>query len=163
MAEHRRVEPRQIVGTGMASDPERFRSVDEEKERRARAWRDPPEKGFGAVLEEAPARGELEDEPAEGQPGRRAPRGRRDPRDEKPPSEAAALSTAALAGSDGDAAQERDGPPTPEVKARTPARSLPRVPPDPRERLLREQLRASARASPSRSTDTPPTGKTRKP
>lgn len=61
MADHRRVEPRQIAGTGMATDPERIQQVADDAERRARAWRPPPEAGFGDILGRAPARGELAD------------------------------------------------------------------------------------------------------
>jgi hypothetical protein len=61
MADHRRVEPRHIVGTGMATDPERIQQVADEAERRARAWRPPPEAAFDEVLGRAPARGELAD------------------------------------------------------------------------------------------------------
>lgn len=52
--DHRRVEPRGIVGTGMLTDPERIAALEREAARRERAWRDAPERGFGAVLEEAP-------------------------------------------------------------------------------------------------------------
>jgi len=56
MAEdHRRVEPRQIVGTGMATDPDRIVRVQQDAERTARAWRDAPEESFGDVLQRAPA------------------------------------------------------------------------------------------------------------
>jgi hypothetical protein len=58
MAEHRRVEPRGIIGTGMATDPERLRTIEEEHERHRRAWRNAPEiegrPTFGDVLSVTP-------------------------------------------------------------------------------------------------------------
>ncbi len=55
MAEdHRRVEPRQIVGTGMATDPSRIEDIEREAERKKRAWRNAPEQAFGDVLSRAP-------------------------------------------------------------------------------------------------------------
>ncbi|MBI5494642.1 MAG: hypothetical protein HY904_06400 [Deltaproteobacteria bacterium] len=54
MAEtHRRVEPRSIVGTGMATDPERLRDIEQ---RQARMERDHalPKRKFGEVITEAP-------------------------------------------------------------------------------------------------------------
>jgi hypothetical protein len=54
--EHRRVEPNSIVGTGMRTDPEHIREVAEERERVLRQRREKPKKGFGDVLQDAPAR-----------------------------------------------------------------------------------------------------------
>ncbi len=63
--EHRRVEPRSIVGTGMLTDPERIEALQHENERLERTWRERPKKGFGEVLSETPARQEDEDAPAQ--------------------------------------------------------------------------------------------------
>src|SRR5687768_484961 len=62
MAQHRRVEPRGIIGTGMATDADKIRDIEHEQEKRVRTWHDAPERGFGDVLAEAPAKGELEDD-----------------------------------------------------------------------------------------------------
>lgn len=170
MAEHRRVEPRGIVGTGMATDPERIREVEDEHERRARVWRAPPERGFGDVLAEAPPRGRLEDD-ADGGDERRRRR----------PSGQANAAAQADAGAP---AQAGEGPTSPAPAAGTPpakqatppaavagqrgkpitSKPLPRVLPDPREILLRKQLDApkpQARTPPT--ADTQPASKTRKP
>jgi hypothetical protein len=61
MSEHRRVEPRTIAGTGMATDPERIHAVAAEAERHARAWRPVRDAAFDDVLERAPPKGELAD------------------------------------------------------------------------------------------------------
>lgn len=62
MAEdHRRIESRSIVGTGMATDPERLEQIENEAARRERAWRDQPPEAFGAILGRAPPRGDLAD------------------------------------------------------------------------------------------------------
>jgi hypothetical protein len=53
---HKRVEPRNIVGTGMATDAERVQSLEDEVARRERAWRNAPERGFGEVLSETPGK-----------------------------------------------------------------------------------------------------------
>jgi hypothetical protein len=144
MAQHRRVEPRGvIVGTGMLSDVDRIRDVEAEKERKERAWRNAPEKGFGDVLAEAPPKGELEDEPHD------------DPRKKKPPADAAPAPPAASA-----AAPAPVEMPSAGAKANVKGRKdLPKVPRDPRERLLREQLaKAQARPQGTTTNDTPPTG-----
>jgi hypothetical protein len=60
--DHRRVEPRSIVGTGMLTDPERIETLQQEHERLERTWRERPKKRFGEVLSETPARQEDEDE-----------------------------------------------------------------------------------------------------
>jgi hypothetical protein len=60
--DHRRVEPRGIVGTGMATDPERIQDVQDEYDRHLRSWRDAPKKSFGQVLEEGPQPDESERE-----------------------------------------------------------------------------------------------------
>lgn len=148
MAQHRRVEPRGIVGTGMASDVDRIRDVEAEKERKERAWRNAPERGFGDVLTTAPAKGELEEEEHD------------DPRKKRPPPEPVAnapapvdLATAALA-------QEGKAPPAPTAKGVKGNKLLPRTVPDPRERMLRAQLEKN-QASPhgqASTGDTPPTG-----
>ena len=63
MVEHRRVEPRTVIaGTGMASDPERVRTIEDEAARRQRGWHGPPAKGFDEVLDDTPAKAqELEE------------------------------------------------------------------------------------------------------
>lgn len=139
MAQHRRVEPRGIIGTGMAADVDRIRDVEAEAERKRRAWRNAPEKGFGDVLADAPAKAELEEEE------------RDDPRKKKPAPE---LPAAAPAPVDMASAALADTPAGKGAKE-----ALPKVPRDPRERLLREQL-AKNLAAPkgSTSSDTPPTG-----
>jgi hypothetical protein len=141
MAEHRRVEPRNIVGTGMTADPERIRDIEDEHERRARAWREAPERGFGDVLEKAPAKGELIDEDAE------------DPRKRK------RKDVTAAPGEPSAPAPVQLDAPAPASAAPAPSKPLPRVPPDPRERALRAKL-AQNLAQPKLATsgDTPPTG-----
>lgn len=165
MAEHRRVEPRGIVGTGMATDPERIRDVEDEHERRARAWRSPPERGFGDVLAEAPARGALEDDATDDREGQRQ-RGRRSPASAS--ADAAAGDEEGERAGDGAAAGATGkGSPSASSSSRSSSASskpLPRVPPDPREAMLRRQLEAPPRGRGSaRSAETPPTGKARKP
>ena len=64
--QHRRVEPRYIVGTGMATDPERIDRIKHDVDRRERDTRQQPVEGFGDVLGRAPPRGELADEPSAG-------------------------------------------------------------------------------------------------
>jgi hypothetical protein len=152
MAQHRRVEPRGIIGTGMAADVDRIRDVEADKERKERAWRDPPERGFGDVLATAPAKAELEDEPQDDPRKRRAP---------KPPEGAPAaveMAGAALAAP----APVDTGPSTSAklgARGAQSAQELPKVAPDPRERLLRAQLaRNLARPKGGGSSDTPPTG-----
>ncbi len=49
---HRRVERRSIIGTGMATDEERIREIEEEAARRERAERKAPKAKFGQVLKE---------------------------------------------------------------------------------------------------------------
>jgi hypothetical protein len=162
MAEHRRVESRGIVGTGMTTDPDRIREVEEDAERKKRSWRNAPEKGFGDVLEKAPPKGELADEESE------------DPRKKKkpePPSAApseAALADAALGGSAPASstpapvalADATSGAPEKSAKA-----ALPRVPKDPREAMLRKLLEANKNKPPNAfDVNTPPTGsRSRKP
>ena len=153
MAEHRRVESRGvIVGTGMLSDVDRIRDVEADKERKERAWRNAPERGFGDVLSTAPAKAELEEEEHD------------DPRKKRPPPELPAnapapvdMATSSLT----DVAKEA----TKDAKQRAASKpgkgdpSLPKFAPDPRERMLRAQL-AKNLAAPkgSSSVDTPPTG-----
>ena len=64
--QHRRVEPRYIVGTGMATDPERIDRIQHDVDRRERDTREQPVEGFSDVLGRAPPRGELADEPSAG-------------------------------------------------------------------------------------------------
>lgn len=147
MADHRRVEARGIIGTGMANDVDRLRDIEADQERKQRAWRSAPEKGFGEVLTDAPAKGELEDDSAD------------DPRKKRaaPPASASSPSPSPSPLS-----------PNPIVAAGAPAPlgkpELPKVAPDPRERMLREQLAKSlAKPKPRAVIDTPPTGSHRKP
>jgi hypothetical protein len=56
MAEdHRRVESRSIIGTGMATDPERIQEVQDNYDRRMRTDADAPKRSFDQVMEEGPA------------------------------------------------------------------------------------------------------------
>jgi hypothetical protein len=150
MAQHRRVEPRGIIGTGMAADAERIRDVEHDQERKQRAWRNAPEKGFGDVLATAPAKAELEDEPHD------------DPRKKKPAPTApeGAPAPVEMASSALGAAAPPAGPAAPAAPAADAgAKSLPKVPRDPRERMLREQLAKNQAAPRGKTTnDTPPTG-----
>lgn len=153
MAEHRRVEPRLgLAGTGMAADVESVEQLEGKYQRRARAWREAPEKSFGAVLDDADAQGELADEDH--------PDPRRRP--SRPPE---APSEAQMAAAANEAPIKSDAP------TQAPARNGPRVPPDPRAALLHKLLatgtnkpapRRSATPEPARiasaTTDTPPTG-----
>ena len=52
--DHRRVEPRSIIGTGMATDPDRIREIDADQARRERSGDGPPKRSFATVLEEEP-------------------------------------------------------------------------------------------------------------
>jgi hypothetical protein len=123
MAEHRRVEARTVIaGTGMASDVDRLRDIEADTQRKQRMWRDAPDKDFGEVLSDAPVKGELEEQEPVDQRKRR----QRDPRE-------AALSAASSAALVGAAVVEG-------ARADKGAPDLPRVPPDPRERVLRAQL-----------------------
>lgn len=136
MAEdHRRVEPRAIiVGTGMVNDPERLERIEEDRARRERAWRERPEVSFGAVLQQAPAKGALEDEvppPTTSTPATMEP---------TPPPSSTSTS--------------------PEAKKAPSSKPKPSLP-DPREKLLRQklsQLEKAAPKTPLLSTETPPTG-----
>jgi hypothetical protein len=126
MAEHRRVEPRSgLAGTGMATDVERLRDIESDYQRRERAWREGPERGFGEVLEDAPAHGELEDE-EHPDPRRRPQRPDGAPR-EVEMAKAAASERAATG------APDKPAPRLP-----------PRLPPDPRAAALHRQLQQRA-------------------
>lgn len=131
MAEdHRRVEPRSIIGTGMSTDPERVEALLHERERRERGWRHPPEKGFGAVLEETPAAHQLDEERA----------------DERRPH-----SASGARGRTSEAPRDDDGDPSVSAgdaaeKAEKAEKTLPRVPPDPRMQRL-QQWQAPARGT----------------
>jgi hypothetical protein len=146
MAEdHRRVEARQIVGTGMATDAERITQVADEAARRERAWRNVPELSFGEVLVHTPARavggGDNEER------DERDERGRRDPRDQRADARDASASDRA--------------PDTAEPRASTSTKAPPRPPlrpalraPDPRARLLHAQLAARTPAPTTKQTPT---------
>lgn len=124
----------------MANDVERLRDIEADKARKERAWRKPPEQGFADVLTQAPAQGALEDESPD------------DPRKKKPPHAVAlsASSAAAMPGAAVSPAAIAPAQPKPEV---------PRVPPDPRERLLRAQVARDLASSRATATlDTPATG-----
>lgn len=135
--EHRRVEPNSIVGTGMRTDPERIREVEDEQERILRRRREKPRRGFGDVLESAPAwHGDEEEE----EPARRA----------SPAAEAAELEPESDA-DDAAAAEERGSAPAPVALDAEPAeKALPRVPPDPRVAQLNRMLDGGQRPSTSR-------------
>ena len=160
MAEdHRRVEPRSIVGTGMATDPERVEQVADEAARRERANRAPPAQSFRDVLVSAPARGEFEDAPG------------RDPR-RKPDSERKDVSEATSTTETSTPSMPTLTPAAPAATSTAPAPALaasskPRPSlPDPRERLLREKLARSQAAAakaivPDPPGVTPPTGSSR--
>lgn len=120
--DHRRVEARSIVGTGMATDPERLQRIEDEAARRERAWRDAPAEGFGSVLGATPARGQMADATTP-DPRRRVEVPAAEVEIEAAPTEASTSTSPARP------------PPA------RPARQSPRAP-DPRERLLREQLAA---------------------
>ncbi len=170
MAEHRRVESRTaLAGTGMATDVDRVQDLEGEYDRRARAWRDAPVRGFGEVLDEAPPKGELEE--GEHPDPRRRPK--------RPPDAPAEVEMAKAAAS---APAEVPSAPAP---ARATSRSGPRLPPDPRAAALHQKLRKKVLGEPLRPPqvsggktpepariaatpgDTPPTGnpgqRTRKP
>lgn len=148
MAEdHRRVEPRSIVGTGMATDPERLDQIRDDAARRERASR-PHELVFGAVLQTAPARGSLEDA--------------FEPDARKQPAADAATEGTDAADSTATAAPDASSSTTP---AKKPLSSKPKPSlPDPRERLLRARMAAlegAAKKMEPLSSETPPTGNSR--
>lgn len=127
----------------MLSDVDRIRDVEAEKERKERAWRNAPERAFGQVLESAPAKAELEEEEHD------------DPRKKKPAPELPAGAPAPVDMANAALTDAKPSTSSSNVKGR---KDLPRVPRDPRERMLREQL-AKNHASPKvTSSDTPPTG-----
>jgi hypothetical protein len=138
--DHRRVEPRQIVGSGMATDPERIERITDDAARRERAWRPSPATSFGAVLQHTPARSDPAHDEA------------RHPSD-RPDAEPGFAN-------DGErSTSEPEVRVTPKPTAK-PARRLLRATvrgPDPRERLLHAQLeaRAATERSASRSNATP--------
>lgn len=143
MAEdHRRVEPRSIVGTGMVNDPERLEKIGEEAARRERASRGAPEQTFGAVLEHAPAKGALIDDVEP------------DPKKKKQPTTPEEQQQ-----------QQAEQKPEQKAEAKKPTSSTPRPSlPDPREKLLRQKLQALenvAAKKPLLSSETPPTGNSR--
>lgn len=150
MAQHRRVEARiGIIGTGMASDVERLRDVEADQERKERAWRAAPEKGFGEVLTEAPAKGELENEtPDDPRKRKKAPTL---PEGASSSSSSSETANAAVAGERSAAVLDQRALPA--------KLALPKVAPDPRERMLREKLASSLRSPKVQApVDTPPTG-----
>lgn len=126
--EHRRVEPRGVVGSGMLTDPERIEQLEHERDRLERTWRDAPKRRFGEVLTEAPARASRddEDEPP-------ADRRRRPPRQA---GEEAPLSEGERADAAADAPAPVEG-----IANETP---LPRVPPDPRMARLHAMVATGA-------------------
>jgi len=140
--DHRRVETRQIVGSGMATDPERIEQVRHDAERRERDTREQPAEAFGDVLGRAPARADLAD--ASGTRPRPGP--------------PAAASAALPAGG----ASSGPTPDSPQPPRRPPERTTPRAP-DPRAKLLHAQLsqRSPSRPAPPVATTgddaTPPT------
>jgi hypothetical protein len=125
--DHRRVEPRSIVGTGMATQPDRIAHIEDEAARRERAWREAPEERFGDVLGRAPARGDMLDADV---PDRR----RRAQATEAP------TSSTPLAAASATPAQPEPPRPT---------RLTPRAP-DPREQQLRAVLAARQPPAPAK-------------
>lgn len=125
--EHRRVEPRSIVGTGMLTDPDRIEALQHEREKMERTWRERPKRGFGEVLLETPGKPPEE----EREDPRRRRRAAREARPEGEP-DAEQGGEASVAASDDEA-------------ARAAARPPPRVPPDPRMRRLHELLERGKR------------------
>lgn len=119
--EHRRVEPRGIVGSGMLTDPERVEQLEHDRDRRERAWREAPKRKFGEVLEEAPARAPEDDE--------------REQRDQRRRNAKADDTKAREA--DEDDAKAASAPAPVDVTSDQP---LPRVPPDPRMARLQAML-----------------------
>lgn len=121
----------------MASDVDRLKDIEGDYERRMRGWRDAPERGFGAVLEDAPAHGELEEE--------ERPDPRRRPK--RPPQAPAEVEMAAAA----TAAPPTEPTAEPTPKTAEPKKlppKGPRVPPDPRAAALHRQLQAKAGKKP---------------
>ena len=155
MAEdHRRVEPRFIVSSGMAVDPEHIVKVEADAERAKRQWRNAPEEGFGDVMKRSPAKGSFADEVV--------PDKRRRPA----PAETAPTTNDDDKGNDDPSDAPKAGV-TPGAKTR-PGRPLPSLP-DPRERALRAMLAAKTtgalpsdtddlKTAKSAGVETPPTG-----
>jgi hypothetical protein len=131
--DHRRVEPRSIVGTGMATGPERLAQIEQDAARMQRAWREAPEERFGDVLGRSPARADMVDADV---PDRRR-------------AAAQAAEAEAAATTPAPAATTTQQPPRP-------TRLSPRAP-DPREQQLRNAL--AARQTPPSTSGTPPTAK----
>lgn len=130
--EHRRVEPRGVVGSGMLTDPERIEQLEHDRDRRERDWREAPKRKFGEVLTEAPAR--LPDDDAEAS----APEDRR--RQKKQPDENEARAQAGEGGDEPAAA----APAPVDVGDAAP---LPKVPPDPRMARLHAMLSSTTNKS----------------
>jgi hypothetical protein len=80
MAEsHKRVEARtSVIGTGMATEPDRIERLAKDAERRQRSV--PPQQAFADVLESAPAQGELADNQEDAAPPPKAVRSPASPR-----------------------------------------------------------------------------------
>jgi hypothetical protein len=142
MAEHRRVEPRQIAGTGMATDPERIQQVVDDAERHTRAWRPAPGVGFGDVLDRTPARSELADATS-------------GPRRSGQPSTGTDTDTDTDADGREAAPSAPPAGPKPPARPRLPNRPSPRAP-DPRARVLHARLDDAAEARPETSAKPPP-------
>ncbi len=128
--EHRRVEPRGVVGSGMLTDPERIEQLAQDAERKERSWREAPKRKFGEVLSEAPARSPEEEEAAA--EAERALEERRRRRGQQRDDPRASSEDAGAEPERGEAAPApvdiAEGPP------------LPRVPPDPRMARLHGML-----------------------
>ena len=119
--EHRRVEPRSIVGTGMMTDPERVEALQHDRERMERTWRAPPKKDFSEILDEAPPP-HRDDDAAKS-------RRRRDEAEPEPEPEPELPEQRAV---------EEGEPASHEEPGHAEAR--PRIPPDPRVRKLHAML-----------------------
>lgn len=140
--EHRRVEPRGVVGSGMLTDPERIEQLEQERDRVERTWREGPKRKFGEVLTETPPRapGDAEEPPPD---PRRRGRGQ---------------GAGDGAASDDQAAEPESAAPSP-VEGVDEERPLPRVPPDPR----MARLHAMVATSQAPKAATPPASRRKRP
>lgn len=138
--EHRRVEPRPTIGTGMAADPERIEHLRHDWERAERTWRTAPSKNFSQVLIDAPT---SDADRYDGHPDKKSP---------SPPPKTESDST-------GDAADTEAVEESMESMPHSVAPPLPRVQPDPRMRALHAHFEVSSSsysAVAQRGTDAPP-------
>jgi hypothetical protein len=123
--EHRRVEANSIIGSGMSTDPEKIREVEDEHERVMRQRREKPKRGFNDVLAEAPARASHEDDDED--------------------ADAEGRTDEPTAGDDSEDDAAASSAPAP-VDLDAPAPELPRAPVDPRMKQLHAMLQGSSKA-----------------